>query len=267
MTLRAIVVDDETLGRTTVRSQCQAAGDVEVVGESASGEEAIRMIRNLRPDVAFLDIHMRPVSGLQVAASISATDMPVIVFVTAHDQYAVTAFELNAVDYLLKPFDKARFGTMLARVRRRVGPSLSDATRQESHRVALSIALQLGRGSGPEGMQPVILEIAGRVHLLRQAEIEYVEANGNYLTFSAGDRTYTVRGTLTELEQQLAPPAFLRIRRSVLVNANHVRNIEKWNHGEYLLEMSSGRRFSTGRRYRRRLQSIVRRRHEETASK
>ncbi|MFO1400140.1 MAG: LytTR family DNA-binding domain-containing protein [Steroidobacteraceae bacterium] len=265
MKLRALIVDDEPLGRATVRRQCQSAGDVEVVGETASGEEATRLIRQLRPDVVFLDIHMRPVSGLQVAAAIDAPDMPVVVFVTAYDQYAITAFELNALDYLLKPFDEARFQTTLERIRRRIGSGLTDTQRLESQRGARAAAAQFAAGAA-DSEPPVILEVGGRVHLFRQPSIECVEADGNYLTFWVEGRSYTVRGTLVDLEQQLAPPRFRRIRRSVLINMHHVRHISKWSHGEYLLELTSGRRFTTGRTFRHRLQGIVLRSREPGTS-
>jgi two-component system LytT family response regulator len=257
--LRVVIVDDEVQGRRTIRSQCLSAGDIEVVGESASGEEAIALIRRLRPDVAFLDIHMRPISGLQVAASIGDAAMPVVVFVTAYDQYALTAFELNAVDYLLKPFDEARFRRMLDRVRHRVAPAASAEARAKVREGAITAAAQIATRDSPADESPVILEVGGRVHLFRQSDIECVEADGNYLAFWVRGESYSVRGTLAELELQLAPPRFLRVRRSVLVNAAHVSTIKKWAHGEYLLELTSGRRVSTGRTFRHRLRGIVRR--------
>lgn len=258
MTLRALIVDDELAGRLAVRGQCEAHPDMEVVGECDSGRAALEQIRTLRPDVAFLDIMMRPIGGLDVAASLDPEDTPAIVFVTAYDKYAVRAFDLNAVDYVLKPLDHERFARAMGRVRERVGKSLTATVRAELAAAVQSAVRQLRIGGNhDEPPQRVMVETGGQATFLAPGEIEYLEAQRNYVVLQAAGNRHTVRAALGDLAQRLADPPFVRIHRSVIVNTAMIRSMERGFHGEYLIEMKSGRTFTSGRTYRQQLQGLL----------
>lgn len=257
MNLHAVIVDDEKAGRQAVRDGCRAYPDVQVLAECESGEDAIRVIRQTRPHVAFLDVQMKPLTGIEVAAQLPAEDTPVIVFVTAYDQYAVRAFEVNAVDYLLKPFDTERFGRMLERVRNRVKDRLTLEARQNLRQLVLAAASELQASPRSNEDQRLIIEVGGRVSFVDPLDVEYVEVDRNYVIISVGRHVYRVRATLAEIEERLTLPRFVRIHRSVIVNTIMTRSIEKGFHGEYVLEMRSGRRFTSGRIYRQRIQGLL----------
>lgn len=257
MTFQAVIVDDEPAGRQAVRDGCRFFPDVEVLAECESGVEAIRTIREKRPQVAFLDVQMKPITGLEIAASLPAQDTPVIVFVTAFDRYAVRAFELNAVDYLLKPFDAERFSRTMERVRERVNNRLTLDTRRNLRELVLAAARELQSGPCDGDDTRLIVEVGGRVTFVEPLDIEYVEMDRNYAIICVGRHSYRVRATLADIEARLSLPRFVRIHRSVIINTAMTRRMEKWFHGEYVIEMRSGREFTSGRVYRRRLQGLV----------
>ncbi len=197
---------------------------------------------------------------IDVAAQLSAEDTPVIVFVTAFDQYAVRAFELNAVDYLLKPFDAERFGRTLERVRARVGERLTLDARQELRALVLAAARELRASPQAAEDQRLIIEVGGRVSFIDPLEVEYIEVDRNYVVIAVGPHSYRVRATLGEIEERLTLPRFVRVHRSVIINTAMVGSIEKWFHGEYVITMRSGHRFTSGRTYRQRMQGLLLRR-------
>jgi two-component system LytT family response regulator len=257
MKLRSVIVDDEPSGRQAVRSLAGAHRDLEVIAECDSGVEALEVIRRLRPDLAFLDVQMKPMSGVELITALDPADMPLVVFVTAYDRYAVRAFELNAVDYLLKPFDAERFATTLARVRARNGERLSTSVSSALREALLSTLAGVEAARQRRDDERLIVEVGGRVHFLDPADLEYVEAEGNYVNLQARDGLYTVRSPLGELEARLPPPRFLRIHRSVIVNTARIDSMEKWFHGEYIVHLQCGRDFTSGRTYRQRIQGFL----------
>lgn len=257
MKLRAVVVDDEPAARAAVRDHCRADGAIEVVGDCDSGHDAVTAIRRNSPDVVFLDINMRPMTGFDVVAALDPEAVPAVVFVTAHDEFAVRAFEVNALDYLLKPFSAERFEAAMGRVRGRlVEASGSRAFGRDLRELAVAISHELAtQRSDDDGR--LIVETGERVQFVDPKDIESAEADGNYVTLHVAGNSYTVRYAMKDLELRLAPPRFLRIHRSILVNTAHVRTMEKWFHGEYVIEMDSGRRYTSGRTFRQRLQALV----------
>jgi two-component system, LytTR family, response regulator len=260
MSLQAVIVDDEPAGRRAVSERCRAHADVEVLAECDSGVQALQVIRERRPDVVFLDVQMKPLTGIDVAAQLTADDLPVVVFVTAFDEYAVRAFELNAIDYLLKPFDAERFDRTLERVRNRVGERLSPDVRRELRQLVVAAAREFRVNARTPDDQKLIIEIGGHVSIVDPLDVEYVEGDRNYVVVAVGRQSYRVRGTLAEIEQRLTLPRFVRVHRSVIVNTARIGSIEKGFHGEYVIEMRSGRRFTSGRIYRRRMQGLLLRR-------
>jgi two-component system LytT family response regulator len=260
VSLDAVIVDDEPAGRKAVRDRCRVYPDVQILAECDSGADALAVIREKRPQVAFLDVQMKPLTGIDVAAQLSAQDMPVIVFVTAFDQYAVRAFELNAVDYLLKPFEAERFDQALQRIRARVGERLTIDARMQLRELVLAAAREMRASPQQNEDQRLIIEVGGHVSFVDPLEVECIEVERNYVVIAVGRHSYKVRATLAEIEERLSLPRFVRVHRSVIINTTMIASVEKWFHGEYVITMQSGRKFTSGRTYRHRMQGLLLRR-------
>src|ERR1700756_4741370 len=236
--MSVVIVDDEPAARRTVRECCEREADLHVVGEFGDPRAALEAIQRERPQVLFLDIQMDSMTGMAPARSFDPEHLPLIVFVTAYDHYALEAFEVSAVDYLLKPFDDARFRATMARVRRR-----HDAEGSFDRQGALAALLeQLERGARVQAdMQPRVLAEAGsRMHMLDVALVEVVEADRNYVRLTIGRDTFHARSTLQQAEKSLQSQPLLRISRSCLVNMNHVREISRTPRGDFILVLAGG---------------------------
>ena len=246
--MKVVIVDDEPIARRSLRESCARAGDVTVVGEFGDGAAAWNGICELTPELVFLDIQMDGMTGLQLARALPRERPPMIVFVTAYDRYAVEAFELNAIDYLLKPFDDARFDSTLERARR------TQQVRSAQQRGATLEALivQLEQRASAMAAQPVRLlgEANGRMHMLAAADIELVEADRNYVTLIAGRDHYHARSTLTQAEATLHREPMLRISRSCIVNSRHIAEISRTPRGDFILVMRGGTTVTSSEGYR-----------------
>jgi two-component system LytT family response regulator len=232
--MEVMIVDDEPVARRSVRECCEREPDLKVIGEYGDPRAALEAIRQQPPQLLFLDIQMDSMSGLALARALDPQTLPLIVFVTAYDQYALEAFEVSAVDYLLKPFDDARFKATLARVRRRQqAPSPLD------RRSALELLLeQLERGARA---QPRVLAEAGsRMHMLEVSQVEVVEADRNYVRLTIGRETFHARSTLQQAEKSFQAQPMLRISRSCLVNMSHVREVSRTPRGDFILVVAGG---------------------------
>ena len=246
--MQVIIVDDEPAARRTLRECCAREPDLQVVGEYGDGARALAAIQSHPPDLLFLDIQMESMNGITLARALDLKTLPFIVFVTAYDQYAVEAFEVSATDYLLKPFDDARFRETVARVRRRLRGD-APAERQ----AALSILLtELERNvRALSGVATrVLAESGGRMHLLDVADVELVEADRNYVKFSVGREIYHTRSTLQQAEQSLRSQPILRISRSCLVNVNHVRELSRTPRGDFIFVLACGTTVTSSEGYR-----------------
>jgi two-component system LytT family response regulator len=233
-----IIVDDELAGRRTLREYCEAEGDLKVVGEYGDGETALAAIRAQAPQLLFLDIQMDPLNGIDLARALEPSKLPSLVFVTAYDTYALEAFELCAVDYLLKPFDQERFRKTLARVR----PRHQNAGPDQRQELLASLLAQLERGvrAQTEERPRLLAEFNGHVHVLDAAQVEMIEADRNYVVIRVGKDGYHARSTLTQAEQALSSQPMLRISRSCLVNMNYVREVNRTLRGDYILVLKGG---------------------------
>jgi len=250
--IRAVVADDEPLIRDFLKARLEAAGDVAVVAECVDGDDAIDAIRSREPDVVFLDIQMPGRDGFGVIEAVGPAKMPLVVFVTAYDEYAIQAFEVHALDYLLKPFDADR----VARAVERVRTTLADRDRtQLADRLERVLAAVGGDRERPHSL-PV--RIGERIELVRVADIDWVQAESNYVTLHAGPRALVIRETLGSLERKLDPRAFARVHRSYLVNLSRVKHLHPLFHGEYELVLTDGTRISTGRTYTHVVQRLAR---------
>jgi two-component system LytT family response regulator len=229
-----VIVDDEPAGRRTLRELCAAEADLRVVGEYGDGESALAALLARPPQLLFLDIQMGVMSGIEVARGLGAASLPSIVFVTAYDAYALEAFEVCAVDYLLKPFDQERFQRTLARVRPRHGTAAGE------RQAALDALLaQLERGVH-EQPHRLLAESGGRLHVLDAARVEAIEGDRNYVAIRVGRERYHARSTLNQAEYALRSQPLLRISRSCLVNMNHVREVSRTLRGDYILVLAGG---------------------------
>ncbi len=236
MTLPVVIVDDELAGRRTLREMCAREADLEVIGEYGDPAEALQAIRARPPQILFLDVQMEPLTGLDIARSLEPAHLPAIVFVTAYDDYALQAFEVCAVDYLLKPFDQERFQRTLERIRSRHAPALADR-----HAVLERLLAQLDRGERPAQERPRLLaEFDGHLHVLDAERIEMVEADRNYVRIRVGRDTYHARSTLAQAEQALRHQRMLKVSRSCLVNVEHVREVSRTPRGDYILVLRGG---------------------------
>ncbi|HET9333646.1 MAG TPA: response regulator [Gemmatimonadota bacterium] len=248
MSLRVILVDDEPLARERLRSLLEAEADVELVAECTDGVEAVAAVRSGRPDLVFLDVQMPGMDGFEVLDALDPATLPAVVFVTAYDRYALKAFDVHAVDYLLKPFDRQRFSSALERAR-------LDLRADDAGRRILALVADLRRERRPQ--QRIVVKAAGRVFFLRPAEIDWMEAAGNYVRLHVGKKSHLVRETMKGLEDRLDPDTFVRIHRSRIVNLDRVRELQPWFHGEHLIVLTSGEQLTTSRRHSVRLQELL----------
>lgn len=277
-TIRTLLVDDEPLAREGLATLLQADPEIEVIGTCGDGEEALSAIRTQRPDLVFLDVQMPRLDGFQVLEALAPPERPVIVFVTAYEQHALRAFDVSAVDYLLKPYSDRRFAEALERakgaVRRGPAAHLSAQIGQLLEYVRRFEASQ-GASPAPErGPEPpaansdsperLVFKADGALHFIRTHDVVWIEAQGDFIRVqTAGGRTQLVRETLQSLERRM-PGKFLRIHRSYVVNADHVRRLESALYGDYDVYMSDGTKLRLSRNYRARLKAFLR--HNPTAA-
>jgi two-component system, LytTR family, response regulator len=245
--LRAVIVDDEPLARDAVRLALEREGDVAIVAECGDGEAAVRAIQTHEPDLVFLDVQMPGLDGFGVIERIGVDRMPGVVFVTAYDEHALRAFEVHALDYVLKPFDDARFGDVLAHARSRLG-------RERDGEAARALAALLRHGAGAAGpagyARRIMVEQDERLRFVPVEAIDYLEADGNYVRIRAGPEEHRIRATLTGLQERLDPHQFIRIHRSTVVNVTRVREIQPWFGGDYVAILQGGAKLRVSRRYR-----------------
>ena len=249
--LRVVIVDDEPVARRVLRELCAAEPDLQVVGEFGDGRSALAALQAQAADVLFLDIQMDAMNGLAVARALAGAALPHIVFVTAYDHHALEAFELSAVDYLLKPFDEGRFARSVERLRRLCGAT--DGAAAEAHGAALQRLLQRLEAGAAATRPRLLAESGGQLHVLDVARIELVEADRNYVRVSAGGDVYQARSTLYNAEQALASQPMLRISRSCLVNLDHVRQISRTPRGDFILVLAGGATVTSSEGYRDRV--------------
>jgi len=233
-----IIVDDEPAGRRTLREFCEAEADLRVVAEYGDGSAALQAIRLRPPQLLFLDIQMDPLNGIDLARAIEPGQLPSLVFVTAYDTYALEAFEVCAVDYLLKPFDQERFRKTLARVR----PRHSSSGPDERQNLLAGLLAQLERGvrGANEDKPRLLAEFNGHLHVLDAARVEMLEADRNYVLIRVGKDNFHARSTLQQAELALRSQPMLRISRSCLVNMNYVKEVNRTLRGDFILSLAGG---------------------------
>ena len=251
MKIRALIVDDEPPARELIATLLRDEPEVEVVGECANGRTAVAAIERFSPDLVFLDVQMPGLDGFGVLAALPVEHWPLIVFVTAYDKYAVRAFEVHALDYLLKPFEYDRLREAVRRARAKL--SQRESGSQHTALIALLDDLQ----NKSRSWDRVVVREAGRITFVKPDEIDWIEAEGNYLRLHAGKKNYLLRETMNAAEARLAAKKFLRISRSALVNLEQVKEWQPLFHGDSVLLLKDGTRLNVSRVYREKLDRLV----------
>jgi two-component system LytT family response regulator len=251
VTIRTLIVDDEPLARRRLRTLLDADPEVTVVGESGDGERALADVRTLRPDLMFLDVQMPILDGFGVLEALAEGPLPAVIFVTAHDRYALKAFEVHALDYLLKPFDRDRFAAALQRAKAQVRRGQSPAVDQQLRE--LLQAVQDRR----QVAERLAVKSGGRVYLVRVEDIDWIEAASNYVRLHVGKEEHLLRDTLAGLESRLDPARFVRVHRSTIVNIDRIRELQPGFHGDHVIILRDGTELALSRSCREKLEASL----------
>lgn len=232
---RVIIVDDEALARERVRTLLADAPGIMIVAECSGGREAVEQILAERPDLVFLDVQMPDLDGFDVLEAVASEWLPAVVFVTAYDEYAIKAFDVHAIDYLLKPIEPERFRTALARVKKRDLLAMLDE----------------------RPIDRLVIRTRSKVSFLKPSEIDWIEADGKHAVLHAGRETHVVRHTLTRLEQRLVSHGFVRVHRSAIVNVDRIKELEPWFHGEFVVILKDGTKLTSSAAHSQALHRII----------
>jgi len=251
MPLTALIVDDEPLAREGLRMLLAEDPEVAAIHEAKDGREAVAAIQGTRPDLVFLDVQMPEMDGFGVVAEVGAEHMPAVVFVTAHDRYAIQAFEINAIDYLLKPVTEERFRQALARAKARLSAKPTD----DASRQILSLLETIA--SPRRYLKRLAVRSAGKTVFVDVEDVDWLEAAENYVQLHAGRAGHLIHVTMNTLEKSLDPETFVRIHRSVIVNVNRIKELQPALHGEYTITLTNGVRLQSGRMYNAKLRTLA----------
>jgi two-component system LytT family response regulator len=246
--IKTLIVDDEPLARERLATLLAGEPDIELAGQCRDGEEAVTAIHDHAPDLVFLDVQMPQMNGFQVIESIGSDKMPLVIFVTAYDQHALRAFQVRALDYLLKPFDRERFTEALQRARKQIE---RDETGDIGRRL---LALVKDMRKDQPRSDRLVVKSSGRLFFLRAEEIDWIEAAGNYVRLHVGTTSHLLRDTMNSIEGRLDPEKFFRIHRSHIVNMERIQELQPWLNGEYAVLLRTGTRLTLSRGYREKLQ-------------
>jgi len=249
--IKVLIVDDEVLARLKIRELLEQDPEIEIVAESGTGRDAVGEIRKHHPDLLFLDVQMPGTDGFAVLHALEEDELPLVILVTAYDQYALKAFEVHALDYLLKPFDYERFEKTVERakiqIRQKENGDLTRGVRQ---------LLQETR-SKTRYLDRLVVKTGGRVMFIRAEEIDWIEAEGNYVRLHIGKESNLLRESISSLANKLNPHKFLRIHRSTVVNVDRIKELQTWFHGEYQVLLHNGTQLLLTRSYRENLKELL----------
>ena len=256
--LRVLIADDELLARQRIEDLLAKEQGIEIVGTASTGPETVEKIRSLKPDLLFLDVQMPGMTGLQVVETIGAESMPATIFVTAFDQFALKAFDVAAIDYLVKPFDDERFVHALKRARKMI--ELEEVQKMTKRLLSL---LHVPEGAPPPAseappkskyLERITVEMRGQLRVVPVAKVDYVSASGPYAELHVGDRTFAVRERMQTLEEQLDPDVFFRIHRSAIVRIDRIDTLLRASGGDYAVRLKDGTELSLSRNRREELE-------------
>ncbi len=251
--VRVLIADDEPLARERIRTLLSRFAQVTVAGEARDGSETLEMIRDLGPSLVFLDVQMPEMDGFAVLEKLDSTSAPAVIFVTAYDAFALRAFEVHAIDYLLKPFTRARFTRAMEHSLRRLGQTNGSAGIEPG---LLSLLESIRSERKAQGR--IAIRSEQGVYFVRISEIDWLEAFGNYVKIHVGSQEHLLRDSLKCFEERLDPNRFLRVHRSAVVNLDSIERLEPWFHGEYSVFLRDGTKLTSSRTYSERLRSLIR---------
>jgi two-component system, LytTR family, response regulator len=254
--IRTLLVDDEEIARRGLRVRLERANDIEIVGECGNGVEAIERINVLSPELIFLDIQMPELSGFEVLRAAQPKAIPHVVFVTAFDEYALRAFEVHALDYLLKPVDDERLAATLRHVREVMSARDGTCARQFAEAIA-SFTRSAARPSGPVGADRLAVPTRDRVMIIRVADIDWIQASDNYVDIHVGQKSWLLRETISALDRRLTPSGFVRIHRSTIVNSQRVTELQSLANGEFSVVLTDGTVLRMSKSYRGALDQLI----------
>lgn len=262
--VRAVIVDDEPAARRGVRLLLSRDPEITVVGEAADGIEAVDLIRRERPEMVFLDVQMPGIDGFEVLRRVEGAASMAVVFVTAYDEHAIKAFEINAVDYVLKPYEDERFFAAVRRAKTELRGRDAEALAlrlarllQHVEREAAGSTQESKPAGGEDRSDRILLKSSGEIFLLKADEIDWIEAEGDYMKFHASGKTHLLRETMARLESRLDPRRFIRIHRSTIVNIDRVRKLTPAFAGEYAVVLGDGTKLRLSRGYHERMQAVM----------
>ena len=255
--IRTIVVDDEPAARRGVRLLLERDPEIAIAGEAGSGAEAADLIVRVRPELAFLDVQMPGFDGFELLGGLEPAATPVVVFVTAYDEHALRAFEVNAVDYLLKPFDDARFAAALARAKQAVRRRPVDMVEARLSQLLTYLKNAPAATAAPESAERILVKSSGEIFFLKADEIDWIEAEGDYMKFHVAGKTHLMRETMARLEARLDTKKFVRIHRSTIVNIDRMRKLSPSFAGEYAVVLHDGTKLKLSRGYHERIAALL----------
>jgi two-component system LytT family response regulator len=251
MKIRTLIVDDEALARERLRALLAPEPDLEIIGECADGAGAVEAIERDQPDLLFLDVQMPELDGFGVLEAARPARPPAVIFTTAFSQHALKAFEVHALDYLLKPFDRERLQVALGRARAQLRQAQAGALNEKLNALLTEMRPQ------PQKVDRLVVKTGGRVMLVRTADVDWIESADNYVSLHVGPETHLLRETMAALEARLDPKHFMRISRSTIVNLERVKELQPMFHGDYAVILRNGTRLSLSRSYRDKLQHLL----------
>src|SRR5215472_8008199 len=251
MKYKVLIADDEPLARRSIRKFLKPFPEFEVTAECGDGAETVKAIRTCHPDLVFLDIQMPEMDGLEVIRAIGVENMPLTIFVTAYDRYALQAFDAQALDYLLKPFAEERFRTALLRARR----SLDTGNARIPNQQLTQLLEQIGRAK--EYAERIAVPHKGRFLFVKVQEVDWIEAEGNYLRLHSNGAAHLLRGNMNDMEKKLDPARFMRIHRSTIVNLERVKEVQPWFKGHHLVVMTNGQQLKLSRYQKDKLRTLL----------
>jgi two-component system, LytTR family, response regulator len=248
---RVLIVDDEALARQRAAQLLKADPEVEIVGQCADGQTAVETILRDKPDLVLLDVQMPELDGFAVVEAIGPDKMPPVIFITAHEKFALKAFEIHAIDYLLKPYDRERFQTALKRAK-------DQLARNQSGDLSSRMTALLGElKTQPKASNRLVVKTEGRVLLLKTEDVDWVEAADNYVLLHCGTDNHMLRETMTSIESRLPAGKFVRINRSTIVNTDRIKELQPLFHGEYVIILRNGTKLTLSRGYREKLDQLL----------
>jgi two-component system LytT family response regulator len=249
--IRTIIVDDEPLACRRVQRLLRPDEEIHVLGLCTNGEQAVQAIHHHRPQLLFLDIQMPGMDGFEVLDAIDKNNLPQIIFITAYDRYAIQAFEVHAVDYLLKPFDRERFEKALARAKEMIRHSEQTNISKELEAIRDEIRLK------PKYLDRLVIKTGGRIYFLKSQQIDWIEAQGKYVAIHCGKESHLLREGISSVEADLDSQKFVRIHRSTIVNIEKIKELQPWFHGDCKLTLQDGTQLTLSRHYRQRLDDLL----------